>query len=202
VNGLRSPLEQVPTGQVWNGVGGDTGVWFQELPFRVHLNLRGAASTGCTEALARISGAVLPLEPNTVSCGRRCLVHWLGPDEWLLIATPADTRLQAELEAALAGSHYALTDLSGGQTLLRGGGPKLREVLASACTLDLHPRRFGPGQCAQTLVAHVGALLRVAAEVEDADVIDIVVRRSFADHLLRWLLDASAEVGCALREPA
>jgi sarcosine oxidase gamma subunit len=28
------------------------------------------------------------------------------------------------------------------------------------------------------------------------------VRRSFADHLLHWLLDASAEVGCALRDPA
>jgi|TARA_Y100000294_G_scaffold59167_1_gene55934 sarcosine oxidase subunit gamma len=202
VSGLRSPLEQVPTGQVWTGVGGGTGVWFQELPFRAHLNLRSAASTGCTEALAPITGAVLPLEPNTASYGRRCLVHWLGPDEWLLIAAPTDTRLQAELEAVLAGSHYALTDLSGGQTLLRTGGPKLREVLASGCTLDLHPRRFGPGQCAQTLVAHVGALLRVAAEVEDADVIDIVVRRSFADHLLHWLLDASAEVGCALRDPA
>jgi sarcosine oxidase gamma subunit len=36
---------------------------------------------------------------------------------------------------------------------------------------------------------------------ERGEALDIVVRRSFADHLLHWLIDAATEVGFELHRP-
>jgi sarcosine oxidase subunit gamma len=52
--------------------------------------------------------------------------------------------------------------------------------------LDLHPRVFTIGQCAQTHVAKVPVLLRPIAGG-----IELVVRRSFADSLWQWLETAA-----------
>ena len=102
----------------------------------------------------RALGVGLPLEPNTVVGGDDLSVLWLGPDEWLVV-TPPD-RPAAPLEALreeLREFHAAVTDVSAGQTTIRLRGDHARELLAKGCSLDLHPRAFGPGRCAQTNVA-------------------------------------------------
>ena len=45
------------------------------------------------------------------------------------------------------------------------------------CALDLHPRRFAPGHCALTTVAHIAALV---IQVDEAPSYDLFVNRSFA----------------------
>jgi len=100
-------------------------------------------------------------------------------------------------------SHSAVVDLSGGQTIIRAGGHAWRDVLASACPLDLHPRAFKPRQCAQTVFAHTNVLLTSVSNDDGRGVraVDIVVRRSFADHVCRWLIDAAAECGVEFEVP-
>jgi sarcosine oxidase subunit gamma len=114
---------------------------------------------------------------------------WLGPDEWLLRLpgeTDAATAVMG-LESALGELFYAANDVSSAQTVLRMAGPRVGEVLAKGCTLDLHPRVFGIGRCAQTNLAKTVAILM---PVDDAGTMDVIVRRSFADYLARWLVDA------------
>ena len=65
-----------------------------------------------------------------------------------------------------------------------------RGLLAKGCPLDLDQRVFAPGQCAQTRIAKTGALIW---QIDDKPTFDIVVRRSFASYLWRWLDDASQE---------
>jgi sarcosine oxidase subunit gamma len=60
--------------------------------------------------------------------------------------------------------------------------------LAKGCTLDFHPRVFRPGTCAQSGLAKANVLIRLG---DDPDSFDVVVRRSFADYLLRWLRHAA-----------
>lgn len=67
-----------------------------------------------------------------------------------------------------------------------------REALAKVCSLDLHPRRFGPGRCAQTLLARCGAILH---QLDDAPSYDLLPRRSYAEYLWMLLTDAIAEFG-------
>jgi sarcosine oxidase subunit gamma len=163
-----------------------------------HLNLRGKTGDGhFVETCEQLLGQPLPLEPNTFSAadGR---VYWLGPDEWLVVAEAGRIdALAAELTAALENSHAAVNNLSGGQVALRLTGEPCRDLLAKGCTLDLHPRVFSAGCCAQSGLARANVLIGC---LED-DGFELVVRRSFADYLLRWLQHAGADRGIRFREP-
>ena len=79
---------------------------------------------------------------------------------------------------------------------MRIEGERAREVLNQGCTLDLHQRVFQVGQCAQSLLAHVPVLISRNSDNGNAICrFDLVVRRSYADHLVRWLVDAAREIG-------
>lgn len=193
----QSPLVQARRLDHANASPAEAGVRLQERPFLGYLNLRGDPdSVEFTTAVQGVLGVVPPTVPNTLVQGGDCTVFWLGPDEWLIV-TPAGAQdaLALNLDTALANQHAAVTDVSSGLTCVRIAGPQMRQVLASACTLDLHPRAFLPGQCAQTLLAKTGITLWL----ED-DAFQLVVRRSFADHLWRWLEDAAWEVGFVVED--
>ena len=165
-----------------------------EMPVPGQINLRGQASDAAVaKAVARVLGCELPVVANTVVAGGELSVLWLGPDEWLVLTAPgAEAGTSAGLSEALAGQHCAVTDVTGNRALLRLSGAPAREVLAKGCSLDLHPSRFAPGQCAQTLLARSGIIL---SQIDDAPSYDILPRRSFAEYTWRWLEDAMAEYG-------
>lgn len=143
-------------------------------------------------------GFDLPTEPNAVAGGEGVCALWLGPDEWLI--TTADTEaagLLARLHGALAGHHASAVDVSDARTVIVLRGARARDVLAKGCSLDLHPRQFRPGRCAQTALARAGVLIhQTVAE----PVYDIYVDRSFAQYLWTWLEDAAAEYGFVVVE--
>ena len=165
-------------------------VEIRELPVQGHVNLRGDLSQGeFAAAVVAVSGVTLPAAANTASALQPPCALWLGPGEWLLrLPGEADAASAvAGLEAALGGHFHAANDVSSAQTVLRLEGPRTREVLSKGCTLDLHQRVFAAGQCAQTNLAQSAVVLM---PVDDLGGIDVIVRRSFADYLARWLLDA------------
>ncbi len=82
----------------------------------------------------------------------------------------------------------SVVDNSSGLTTIHVSGDKAGELLATDCPLDLHPRVFGPGQCAQTRLAKAGMTV---APLADGNGFEIIIRRSFADYLLLWLQDAA-----------
>ena len=154
------------------------------VPFLAQVGLRvepGTASAGRVEAAL---GLELP-EANRVaeSGGRRAI--WLAPNEWLVVAADGEERsLVALLEEATAGEG-SVVDLSANRTGLELAGPEARAVLATCCSLDFHPRSFGPGQCAQTLIHKAGILV----EQRGGDRYLLLVRPSFAAYVAEWLLD-------------
>ena len=193
-SGRTSPLGHFRRTNTGSVPGGDFGAVISERPFLGHLNLRGDPSDDdFMGGVERALGFGLPLEPNTVSDSGGIDALWLGPDEWLIV-TPPDEQGSVEdrLSEALRGGHSSVTDISGGQTLITLSGERAREVLAKGCSLDLHPRSFGQGKCAQTLVAGANVILRWA---DPGPSFDLIVRRSFADYLAIWLRDAALEYG-------
>lgn len=173
------------------------GVRATEQPFLGYINLRGehenaAFSSAVQEAL----GVSLPVEPNTFGEAQEITVCWLGPDEWLVI-TPPDKGgdIAMDLQDALQEHFATVTEVSGGYTTIRLGGERARELLAKGCTLDLHPRAFGAGRCAQTLLAKAPLLLR---QIDDVPIFALTVRRSFADYLWHWLEDEAEVCGLAV----
>lgn len=176
----------------------ELAVW--ERAFCGHINLRGdPADPAFLAAAGSVLGVALPLAPNTVGNGAGCSVLWLGPNEWLIVLPGAQEAATARnLRTALDGLFVAVTEVSGGQTVIALRGKKARDLLAKGCSLDLHPRTFGPGQCAQSHLAKAPILLQ---QIDDAPTFELIARRSFADYLWLWLEDAAEEYGLTVLAP-
>ncbi len=149
---------------------------------------------------ARVAAAIgirLPIIANTVASspdGERHVL-WLGPDEWLIVgpsgsAAPTETAIRA----AAAGAFVTSVDVSDNRVGLEVAGRDARALLAFGCALDLQPGRFGPGSCAQTMVARAGVIVWALGE-EPAPTFQLLVRPSFATYLATWLRDAQVGLG-------
>lgn len=146
-------------------------VQLAEIPFLPQLNIRLDAKN----ATGR-----LPLEPNTCTRSGETTILWLGPDEWLAIGPSGPLR---DLPATFV-------DVSAQRTTLLVTGRSARDLLAHGCSLDLDPRAFGPGHCAQTLLARAQVIL---VPQDDPHAVWILVRSSFAGYLADWLIDAASD---------
>jgi sarcosine oxidase subunit gamma len=140
---------------------------------------------------AYLAGIPLALTPNRVAVAGGLRVLWLGPDEWLVVAEGDAPDLLPRLERAVAGRRAAVTDLSASRAIIELTGVKARDLLAAGCGFDMHPRVFGPGQCAQTLLARVPVILD---QLSDAPHYRVLVRRSYARWLVDWMIDAVAGI--------
>lgn len=113
---------------------------------------------------------------------------WVRPDEWLILgALDARQTTRAMLEQNISSESGAVVDISGSRVALELCGARSREILASVCPLDLHPRAFVVGQCAQSLIAKSPVFLQMA---NDAPTWRLLVRPSFASYVVSWLTDA------------
>jgi len=129
---------------------------------------------------------------------------WLGPDAWLLTCPPGALAAHTgSLRKALSDIHAAITDVSDGRVALRLAGPSARDVLAKGCPLDLHPRSFASGSCAQSLSAKASVLIHLLDdEAQRGPTFDLYVARSFAHYLWAWLEDAGREYGVQVEAAA
>jgi sarcosine oxidase subunit gamma len=148
-------------------------------------------------AVGRVLDLLLPGEACTSAGKERIAALWLGPDAWLVTCPAHDVpRLVGSLRAALADVHAAITDVTDGRVAFRVAGPSAREVLAKGCPLDLHPRAFAPGRCAQSLLAKASVLIHLVDDGSGRGPgFDVYVARSFAHYLWMWLEDAGREYG-------
>lgn len=141
-----------------------SGVRLAEIPFRTAMNVQGSASFPTPP-------------PGGVTEWSERSVLWLGPTEWLVIdGEPID----------LPGG----VDVSANRTTIELSGPNARDVLEKGCTLDLHPRAFTAGRCAQTTLARAQVILW---QTSDEPVYHLLVRGSFARYVADWLTDAASE---------
>jgi sarcosine oxidase subunit gamma len=163
-----------------------------ELPFLAQVNLRIDPKTPAAGAVGLTLGVPLPLEPNTVGRGGDLAVLWLGPDEWLVVGPPGSAgELEARLREAVGEEPASVVDVSAQRTTLLVAGARAAELLAHGCSLDLHPRSFEAGCCAQTTLARAQVVLVPRDEHKPG--FWVLVRSSFAGYLADWLLDAAAE---------
>lgn len=156
-----------------------------------HLILRGGAIV-LDEAVQQVLGFGFPGRPSGLTrdeSGERS-IQWLSPDEALLIVPGGEEFvLEAKLRKALGDAHYAIVNASGGQTLLELEGDKARELLMKSTSYDVHSDAFPVGKGVTTVVAKSNLILRRPTKERW----ELVLRRSYADYLYRWLLDAGEE---------
>jgi sarcosine oxidase, subunit gamma len=163
--------------------------WMRLLPPAARLSFRGG------DAAQSAAGAAFGVPFQTAACraatsGSRAAL-WLGPDEQLLLAPPAEAEtLRAALSAALAALPHALVDISHRQLALELRGPHAAWLLNGGCPLDLDASAFPVGMCTRTVFAKTEIVLWRTA----ADVFHVEVWRSFTDYLVGMLREIAREL--------
>ena len=162
------------------------------------VNLRGNAEDPVFRAAV---SSALKLELPTQPCSSVAdAVHrlvWVGPDDWFVIGPKGQaSAIEEQLRTALAGTHHAVTDVSGGYTVLHLSGTPVREVLAQGCPLDLHPRAFGPGSSAGSLFFKTSIWLW---QTDAAPTYEVLVRSSFKGYFWLMLERSTQECGLVIR---
>jgi sarcosine oxidase, subunit gamma len=151
----------------------------RELAFVSQLDVRVDPSTAASLGL--------PAAPNTATTTGDRDALWLAPDEWLVVGAPGVAGAIAdELGRSLDGLHHSVVDVSANRVALELAGPSRHDLLASACPIDLHPRSWGEGRCAQSVFGAAQVLLH-----ERDEVTRLFVRPSFADYVVDLLLVAA-----------
>lgn len=133
---------------------------------------------------ARLGLAELPGNNRFATAARR-EVLWLGPDEFLVVA-PHDQSVGLAEDCKKAGAG-AVIDVSMGWVAFDLEGAAAREVLATSCWLDFHPRSFVIGQVAQSLIAKAPVIIWQRSDLPSYR---LLVRPSLAAYLVDWLADA------------
>ncbi len=132
-------------------------------------------------AIATALGIKCSTRPGIVNSDGKTQVCWNGPNSWMIVCSDAEAgRAPGELFKVLqdaVGDLGAMVDQSHGRCGLRLSGLHARQVMAKNTAIDLHPRAFGPGQCAMTSVAHMNATV---IQVDDTPTYDLFVIRSLA----------------------
>jgi len=196
----QSPLAHLGLGSQHED--GDTppAVYMAERPFFGFVNLRGPGKDSAfLDAFKAAAGYALPSAAGTSTGGETSIALWLGPKEWAIVDTrggpDAGPRMADELRAGLAGHRAAVTDSSESRACIQIAGPKARATLQKGCPLDLHPRAFRPGHCAQTRLAKVSVLIHLTADAPapEGPSFDVYTVRSFGEYTWLWLEDAARE---------
>ncbi|NRD71919.1 sarcosine oxidase subunit gamma family protein [Shewanella sp. VB17] len=169
----------------------NVSVYLSELAFLGHLVLRGNSDNEkFAAAIKEVLGVSLPAALQS-EAKDELSISWISPDEWLVIlpikqAFAVESRLRIIVEG-----HFAVVNVSGGQTVLSLSGSNALQVLHKSTPYDVHERNFPVGKVVTTVFAKSQVVIRRTG----LESWELTVRRSFADYVWLWLTDAAREYG-------
>ena len=156
------------------------------------INLRGKNRDFITKIGKELS-IIPPSDPNTSSGNEKLNILWLSPDEWLVYSNDKIDlndrnalveKLFDEISKVKLGS---VTDVSDHWVMINLKGAKVFELLSSGCPFNFNNFKNSKGAVTQTLLNHIDVIIH-NKNIND---LNIFVRRSFCEHLWRWLNDSA-----------
>jgi len=136
-------------------------------------------------------GQSLPLDFNVFNVGEHTM-YWMSPNEWL-VSSKSDIKRFIKTIRSKVNMHAI--DQTGGLVQMTLQGERVRDLLAKGCTLNVDEGVLLPGQCAQTGLSKANILLSL---INDSPKFNLIVRRSYAEYVARWLEHAGDEFGIDL----
>lgn len=163
------------------------------------LMLRAVASADAlSAALQSAYGVPLPSLLQSVQNEDYC-VRWMSPDCWLISCALDETfTIETTLRRAVE-EHFAIVDVSGGYCVLHLSGASAINVLKKSTGYDTHPDNFSAGKVVNTTFAKAQVTLRAVNAEAGHECYEIIVRRSFADYVFKWIQQAGEEYALSLQ---
>ena len=116
-------------------------------------------------------------------------VFWLGQNEWLFVSHVLDKEtLYQKVKEVLKEDTWSLTDLGDRFSIIELSGVVARELLMSVCGVDLSNESFHADHYRLTRITNLQVIIYCQ---KSADTFWILVDRSEAKYLWRWLCEAA-----------
>ena len=154
------------------------------------LNLRGKVNNkDFTSNVGKILGVILPVEVGSIVSKGYLSIITTGPNEWIVISNNKknnDYQLENILFEGISKNNLgAVTNITDQFTIFSLIGSNALEVLSKSSPFNLDT--LGNNFSAQTLLNNID----VTIIKKDNENIDLLVRRSFSNHLWSWLNDSA-----------
>lgn len=190
---MRSPLHPFGLESQAKAIDDSKGVWANEMPYLGYISLRGNAGDPAFVAAASTAiGVSLPLQPCTLATSSGVKILWLSPDEWMIVCERSQlTSLIGRLNQGLSDVRSQVVDNSGGYTQVVLLGRNALDVLQHASVYDFAAldagRVVGTTFGKSSVYAH-----------RQGDGYCLLLRRSFADYIWRYLVRAAVPYGLGI----
>ena len=157
------------------------------------INLRGNVNNkDFTGKVGKILGIILPVEIGRIAIKEEISIISTGPNEWLIISnnTIEKNGNHFELENILYESISknnlgAVTSITDQFTIFSLKGSNIFEVLSKSSPFDFDI--LSNNYSVQTLLNNIDVII----VKKDNENIDLLVRRSFSEHLWDWIKDSA-----------
>ena len=187
---MQTPLQHFNLSAKQETMTDAKGVWAHEMGLLGYISLRGNAhSKYFLAAIKKATNMDLPTAACSLSVASNITILNLSPDEWILIC-PREQRaaLQQSLTSALTGIHSQVLDNSGGYTSVLLQGKQAVDALQHCTVYNLHA--LTPNKVVGTTFGKASVIIY---RLENG--FCLVLRRSFADYIWRYLTRAAAPYG-------
>ena len=172
------------------------GLSIREISPIMKLNLRGKKREFFT-TVGKNLNMILPTEANTSTTSDKLTAIWLSPDEWMIVSNELvnkDTN-KYELNEILFNSISktnlgAVIDVTDQFVQLELKGKNIYEIFSAGCPFNFNEFKKKKGSTTQTVLNHIDVILHHKEE----NVVNLFVRRSFAEHLWSWIEDSASRL--------
>ena len=139
---------------------------------------------------------LLPTEANTSTSGETVTALWLSPDEWMLVSNNlvSEDSNAYEVEDNLIKNISkinlgAVTDVSDQFVMINIKGSKIFDLFATGSPFNFNNFKI-KGSVVQTIMSHIDVIIHLT-EINE---VNLLVRRSFSEHLYSWLNDSASRL--------
>ncbi len=162
----------------------------------IKINLRGKKREFLTNVGKNLN-MILPTEANTSTTSDKLTAIWLSPDEWMVVSNELvskDTN-KYELQEMLFNSISkttlgAVVDVTDQFVQLELKGENIYEIFSAGSPFNFNEFKEKKGSTTQTVLNQVDVILHH----KDENVVNLFVRRSFAEHLCSWIEDSASRL--------
>jgi sarcosine oxidase subunit gamma len=160
------------------------------------LIIRGKTKNFITTAGKHLD-MILPIEANTSTSSETLTALWLSPDEWMLISNNTvskdtntyvvENNLIKNISKVNLG---AVTDVSDQFVMINIKGSKIFDLFATGSPFNFNKFKNKKGSVVQTILSHIDVIIYLTGINE----VNLLVRRSFSEHLYSWLNDSASRL--------
>ena len=150
-----------------------------------------------TSAIGKNLSMLLPTEANTSTSGETLTAFWLSPDEWMLVSNETINqetdiyKIEDSLINSISKKNLgAVTDVSDQFVMINIKGSKVFDLLATGSPFNFNEFQNKKGSVVQTILSHIDVIIHLT-EINE---VNLLVRRSFSQHLYSWLNDSASRL--------